>query len=71
MITSATLASEHRSAAGDPPLADHELVELALLLPRWQVEALAAAARGRGLTAGQILRRLVSGYCATLAAPDR
>jgi hypothetical protein len=45
---------------------DHELVELALLLPRWQVEALATAARSRGLTAGQVLRRLVGQYCVTL-----
>jgi hypothetical protein len=43
---------------------DHDLVELALVLPRWQVDALAAAARGRGLTAGQALRRLIRGYCA-------
>jgi hypothetical protein len=50
---------------------DHELVELALVLPRWQVEALAAAARGRGLTAGQVLRRLIGGYCASLAADGR
>jgi hypothetical protein len=51
--------------------ADQELVELALVLPRWQVDALAVAARGRGLTAGQVLRRLIGGYCATLAADDR
>jgi hypothetical protein len=48
-----------------------ELVELALVLPRWQVEALAAAARGRGLTAGQAIRRLIRGYCADNAPADR
>jgi hypothetical protein len=41
-----------------------DLVELALVLPRWQVEALASAARGRGMTAGQAVRRLVREFCA-------
>jgi hypothetical protein len=49
---------------------DHGLVELSLLVPQWQVEALEQAARGRGLTAGQMLRRLIGGYCATLAGTD-
>jgi len=39
---------------------DAEVVELALLLPRWQAEALEEAAYKRGLTAGQMLRKLVS-----------
>ena len=39
---------------------DQEVVELALLLPRWQAEALEDAAHARGLTAGQLLRRLVA-----------
>jgi hypothetical protein len=47
---------------------DPELVELALVLPRWQVDALAAVARGRGLTAGQAIRRLIRGYCAEQSA---
>jgi hypothetical protein len=47
-----------------------DLVELALVLPRWQVDALAAAARGRGLTAGQALRRLIRGYCANQSGSD-
>ena len=38
---------------------DHEVVELALLLPRWQAEALEQAAHARGLTAGQMLRKLI------------
>ena len=48
-----------------------DLVELSLLLPQWQVEALDLAARGRGLTAGQMLRRLIGQFCATLPAADR
>ncbi len=38
---------------------DDEVVELALLLPRWQAEALEDAAHERGLTAGQMLRKLI------------
>jgi hypothetical protein len=38
---------------------DDEVVELALLLPRWQAAALEAAAHDRGLTAGQMLRKLI------------
>jgi hypothetical protein len=38
---------------------DNEVVELNLLLPRWQAEALEEVANDRGLTAGQMLRKLV------------
>jgi hypothetical protein len=38
---------------------DNEVVELALLLPRWQAAALEQAAHERGLTAGQMLRKLI------------
>ena len=38
---------------------DAEAVELALLLPRWQAAALEDAAHQRGLTAGQMLRKLI------------
>ena len=50
--------------SSDTLFPDDELVELALVLPRWQIDALATAARRRGLTAGQILRRLIGAYCA-------
>lgn len=39
---------------------DHEVVELQLLLPQWQAAALEAAARARGMTTGQILRRVIA-----------
>jgi len=48
-----------------------DVVELALVLPRWQVEELAAAARQRGLTAGQAIRRLIRGFCADQQQADR
>ncbi|MBO0698639.1 MAG: hypothetical protein J2P46_09610 [Zavarzinella sp.] len=38
---------------------DNEVVELNLLLPRWQAEALEEVAHGRGLTTGQMLRKLI------------
>jgi hypothetical protein len=38
---------------------DNEVVELALLLPRWQAEALEDAAHQRGLTTGQMLRKMI------------
>jgi hypothetical protein len=56
-------ASESFPGAGPPatgPLP--EIVEVALLLPGWQVEGLEAEARHRGLTAGQLLRRLVHDF---------
>ena len=41
------------------PHLDDEVVELPLLLPRWQAEALEEAAHIRGLTAGQMMRKLL------------
>ncbi len=38
---------------------DSEVVEVALLLPRWQALALVATAQQRGMSAGQMLRRMV------------
>jgi hypothetical protein len=49
---------------------DSEVVELNLLLPRWQAEALEEAAHDRGLTAGQMLRKLI-GVCLKEPLPAR
>ena len=38
---------------------DQEVVELPLLLPMWQAVELEAAARQRGMTMGQLLRRVI------------
>ena len=46
---------------------DNEVVELNLLLPRWQAEALEEVANDRGLTAGQLLRKLIG---LTLKEPE-
>ena len=45
---------------GDPTRLDSEVVELPLLLPRRQAFALEEAARGRGMTTGQMLRRVLN-----------
>ncbi|HEV3144864.1 MAG TPA: hypothetical protein VGZ47_13325 [Gemmataceae bacterium] len=49
---SATLNSNY-------PIPEPDLLELAVLLPRWQVLALEDLARSRGLNIGQMLRRLI------------
>ncbi|HVK14253.1 MAG TPA: hypothetical protein VM597_36265 [Gemmataceae bacterium] len=44
----------------EPARSDHEVVELQLLLSRSQAAALEDAARQRGMTTGQILRRVIT-----------
>ncbi|WP_157369602.1 hypothetical protein [Zavarzinella formosa] len=48
-----------RPGASEITAIDNEVVELALLLPRWQALALENAAHQRGLTAAQMLRKLI------------
>jgi len=45
---------------GEATRVDHEVVELPLLLPRWQASVLEHAARSRGMTTGQMLRRVIA-----------
>jgi hypothetical protein len=45
--------------ASDVARQDQEVVELPLLLPRWQALELEAAARRRGMTTGQMIRRVL------------
>ncbi len=40
------------------PFPSDDVIELPLLLPEWQVFALEDAARMRGMTVGQLVRRL-------------
>ncbi len=47
---------------------DQEVVELALLLPLWQAMELEAAASRRGMTTGQMLRRVIGELLATQPA---
>lgn len=55
------------SAAADARQ-DQEVVELPLLLPRWQAVELEAVARQRGMTTGQMLRRVIREALAAHAA---
>ena len=61
--------------AGDCTRSDQEVVELPLLLPRWQADVLEAAARRRGMTTGQILRRVIGDLFGSVppeaVAPDK
>lgn len=45
--------------ASDAARGDQEVVELPLLLPRWQAMELEAAAQRRGMTTGQMIRRYI------------
>ena len=47
---------------------DQEVVELALLLPLWQAMELEAAASRRGMTTGQMLRRVIGELLASQPA---
>ncbi len=50
------LAGPKRGERFAPP---GEVVELSLLLPRWQAAELESAAQDRGLTTGQMVRQLI------------
>ena len=54
-----------------PPRLEQEVVELALLLPRWQADALEDAAHARGMTTGQMLRRVIADLFSTSSEPKR
>jgi hypothetical protein len=47
-------------------LADRDVVEVPLLLPGWQMEALASAAQDRGQTTGEMLRRVLQDFITSL-----
>ena len=55
-------------AAGQPT--GGEVVELPLLLPLWQAVALEKAARERGMTTAQMLRRLIGERLGAAAAAN-
>ncbi len=47
-----------------PPRSGEECVEVPLLVPGWQWQALEQAASARGLTIGQMLRQLIGAHLA-------
>ncbi|MBL8798335.1 MAG: hypothetical protein JNM56_30855 [Planctomycetia bacterium] len=60
-----------RSMSAELSPLDGDMVELALLLPSWQAEALQSSAHQHGQTAGQVLRALIGDYCRRHANLDR
>lgn len=48
---------------------DQEVVEFPLLLPLWQALELEAVARRRGMTTGQMIRRMLGEMLASHPAP--
>jgi hypothetical protein len=48
---------------------DGEMTELVLLLPGWQAAALERAAQQRGLTGGQLTRRLIATFLNDTSIP--
>ncbi len=47
-------------------LTDRDVVEIPLLLPSWQVAALADAAQDRGQTTGEMLRQMLQDFITNL-----
>jgi hypothetical protein len=58
-------------AISSAPRQDQEVVELSLLLPRWQVMELEAVASRRGMTTGQMIRRVIGEMLASQPASAR
>lgn len=58
----ASLDTSTPPAVDQAGISDDAVVELAFLLPDWQVTALEAVAHGRGLTTGQMLRRILGEF---------
>lgn len=56
------IPSDLRNDAGITAPSESPFVELSLLLPNWQLDALETAARDSGLTTAQMLRRVLGGY---------
>lgn len=49
---------------------ENEIVEVSLLLPRWQIQALETAARKRGMNTAQMLRRMIGATFAPNSNPS-
>jgi hypothetical protein len=56
------------AVSSDSNRMDQEVVEFPLLLPLWQAVELEAAARRRGMTTGQMIRRLLGEVLASQPA---
>jgi hypothetical protein len=56
------------AVSSDAARTDQEVVEFPLLLPLWQAVELEAAARRRGMTTGQMIRRMLGEMLASQPA---
>ena len=63
--TGVTVQTLFDLVSSDVTRQDQEVVELPLLLPRWQAVELEAAARRRGMTTGQMIRRVIGDMLAS------
>jgi hypothetical protein len=59
------------AAVADYPSDDLEVVEIPLLLPGWQIEALEKAAHARGVTAAEMLRTVLAQFINALPSRSR
>jgi hypothetical protein len=50
------------ASRGQAPELTPDVAEISLLLPGWQLEALECAARERGVTSAQLVRRLLRDF---------
>ena len=57
------------AVTSDAKRMDQEVVEFPLLLPLWQALELEAVARRRGMTTGQMIRRMLGEMLAAHPAP--
>lgn len=64
-----TTLLEPRSDSNDPHLGESDVIEVSLLLAGWQMSALERAAYRRGLTAAEMVRRLLRDFIADQPAP--
>ncbi len=48
----------------DPCCEEEDVVEIPLLLPNWQAEALECVAHQQGLTAGEMIRHMILDFLA-------
>jgi hypothetical protein len=59
-VSDGFIPSQKTSLGQDMTNLDADMVELSMLLPRWQAMALQIAAKQRGLSAGHMLRRMIA-----------
>ena len=58
-----------RTTSAEIARLDEEIVELSLLVPNWQVQALEKLAQSQGLTTAQLVRRLIRTACLQQTGP--